>query len=335
MYSYQPSSAQLISFSEQEIMEKAVNKDHPFRQLNKLINLDKIARNYRKLYSRTGAKGLAVEKALRILVIQFMKDYSDRQMEAALAENLAVKWFCGFELNELTPDHSFLGKFRDRLGAKNLEEIFSIINQKFEERGLIGHVFSFIDASGIITKGALWQERDKAIKDGQDKLNNQNLKKYVKDKDATYGCKGKDKYWFGYKRSLRVDMRQGMITKTVTTTAKLTDAQVVVAHPELIPEQGLVITDKGFDTNQTQTQVRAKTNCSGIIKKNNRKTKNKEKDKFLSQIRMPFEGVFSKLTKRARYRGLAKVHFQVLAESLAHNLKRLIAINQISSFSTG
>lgn len=335
MYSYQPAPSQLISFSEQEIMEKAVSPDHPFRTLNQVLNLDKIARRYRCLYSRTGAKGLPVEKSLRALVIQFLEDYSDRQMERALKENLAVKWFVGFDLGEETPDHSFFGKFRTRLGTKQLEEIFELINQALADKGLIGSTFHFLDASGIITKTALWQERDKAIKDGEDKLNNQNLKKYVKDPEASYGCKGKDKYWFGHKRTIRVDMRQGLITKVVTTTAKTPDAQVLLDHPELIPEQGLVIADKGFDTNEAQTQVRTKTDCSGIIQKNNRKTKNKEKDKYLSKLRMPFEGVFSKLTKRARYRGLTKVHFQVLAESLAHNLKRLITINQSSHFSTG
>lgn len=332
MYSYQPAAAQLISFSEQEIMEKAVSQDHPFRQLNKLINLDKIARNYRKLYSKTGTKGLAVEKALRILVIQFLKDYSDRQMEAALTENLAVKWFCGFELNEPTPDHSFLGKFRDRLGASNLEEIFSLLNQKLEEKGFIGHVFSFIDASGIITKGALWQERDQAIKDGNDKLNNQNVQKYAKDKDARWGAKGKDKFWFGHKRHVRVDMRQGLITKVITTPANVSDDKV---FSQIAPDQGLVIEDKGYDTFAVQAEIERKGLASGLIKKNNRKDKNRDLDKFFSKLRMPFEGVFSKVSKKARYRGQEKVHFQVLAESIAHNLKRLIVISENLNYSTG
>ena len=335
MHSYQPSPAQLISFSEQELMEKAVSANHPFRKLNQLINLDKIARSYRKLYSKTGAKGLPVEKALRALVIQFLEDYSDRQLERALEENLAVKWFVGFELGEATPDHSFFGKFRDRLGSRNLEAIFNTVNSVLEEKGLIGSTFHFIDASGIITKSTLWAERDQAIKAGEEKLNNQNVKRYAKDPDATYGCKGKDKFWFGHKRTVRVDMSQGLITKVVTTTAKLTDAQVLVQHPELIPDKGLVIADKGYDTAEAQGKIKEKTDCSGIIQKNNRKTKNRDKDRFLSKLRMPFEGVFSKNSKRARYRGLLKVHFQVLAESIAHNLKRLIVIGESISYQSG
>lgn len=334
MYSYQPSAAQLISFSEQEIMDKSVREDHPFRLLNKLINLDKIAKNYRRLYSKTGTPGIPIEKAIRMLIIQFFENYSDRQMEQALEENLAVKWFVGFELGEDTPDHSFFGKFRERLGTDNLKEIFDLINEKLEKKGFIGHTFYFADASGIITKTELWKERDKAIEDGNEKLNNDNVKDYAKDKDARWGAKGKDKFWFGHKRHIVADMRQGIIVKLAVTPANVPDARAFTDF-DLCPDQGLVIEDKGYDTNDVKEKIRLKGCYSGVIEKNNRKTKNKDKDKFLSKLRMPFEGIFSKMNKRAKYRGLDKVHFQVIAESIVHNLKRLIVVGDQINYPTG
>ena len=63
-----------------------------------------------------------------------------------------------------------------------------------------------------------------------------------------------------------------------------------------------------------------------VIKKNNAKDKNHRKDSYLSSLRMPLEGIFSKTSSRARYRGILKVHFQVLMESIVVNLKRLIMI---------
>lgn len=330
MYSYQPSPAQLISFSEQEIMERSIKEDHPFRKLDKLIDLDKIARHYRSLYSKTGTPGIPVEQAVRMLVVQFYEDYSDRQMERALEENLAVKWFAGFELGENTPDHSFFGTFRNRLGAENLKKIFDLVNEKLEEKGFIGHIFYFADASGIITKTALWKERDKAIEDGNSKLNNENVKNYAKDKDARWGAKGKDKFWFGHKRHIVADMRQGIIVKTAVTPANVPDAQAFI-DCDLCPDQGIVIEDKGYDTNNVKDEIKRKGCYSGVIEKNNRKTKNRDRDRFLSKLRMPFEGIFSKMSKRARYRGLSKVHFQVIAESLVHNFKRLIVVGELKS----
>jgi len=40
---------------------------------------------------------------------------------------------------------------------------------------------------------------------------------------------------------------------------------------------------------------------------------------------MPFEGVFSKVQKRARFRGQTKVYFQAVIEAIVFNAKRLIA----------
>lgn len=336
MYSYQPSPAQLITTDKQAILDKAVRPNHPFRRLNGLINFDKIARGYRHLYSDLGTKGISLEKAFRSLIIQFLEDYSDRQLERALEENMAVKWFGGWELDERTPDHSFFGKFRKRLGAENLEIIFNKINGILKEKGLVGNLFHFIDASGIVTKNALWKERDKAIQRGEEKLNNQNVQNYAADKEARYGCKGKDKFWYGYKRHLRVDMRQRIITKVIATPANVSDHQV---FDELCPKEGMVIQDKGYDTNSVHQEIKERGCHNGTILKNNRKDKNQDKDRFLSKLRMPFECVFSKMNKRARYRGLIKVRFQVLAESLAHNLKRLIVISSTltsaPAFSTG
>ena len=54
--------------------------------------------------------------------------------------------------------------------------------------------------------------------------------------------------------------------------------------------------------------------------------KNRDKDRWLTKMRAPYERVFSKRSKRVRYRGQAKVQFQVAMNALAHNLKRLICL---------
>ena len=56
------------------------------------------------------------------------------------------------------------------------------------------------------------------------------------------------------------------------------------------------------------------------------KTKNRYLDKWRGKIRMPFESTFSKLNKRAKFRGKVKVLFQCFAESIAYNLKKAIRI---------
>lgn len=199
MMKIETAGVKLFTSTEEEIIEKIVKEDHAFRKLSKAIDFKKIVYPYRKLYSNTGAKGINIVKGFKTLLIQFWEDYSDREMEKVLEENVAVKWFCGFSLLEKTPDHSYFGKLRKRIGTENIADIFNTVNQELRNKGLFGDVFKFIDASAIVTKTALWEERDRAIKDGEEKLNNANVKNYAADKDARWGAKSKTNIWFGFK----------------------------------------------------------------------------------------------------------------------------------------
>lgn len=313
----------LVTTTEEEIIEKLVKEDHAFRKLQQSVNFEELICPYRELYSNIGAEGIDVIKGFKALLVQFWEDYSDRQMEKVLEENVAVKWFCGFGLTEGTPDHSYFGKLRKRLGAKNIADIFNSVNETLRGKRLFGDVFKFIDASAIVTKTALWEERDKAIANGEEKLNNAIVNQYAADKDARWGAKGKNKIWFGYKRHCNVDMRHGLIDKLTVTSANVLDFQ---ALPDICPKNCMVFMDKLYDTRRSDAILKMNDCAPGTIRKNNNRNKNRDLDRWRSKIRMPFEGTFSKLNHRARYRGKIKVLFQCFAEAICHNLKKAIKV---------
>lgn len=304
---------------------KLVKEDHPYRKINRVLDLSELEEEFFGLYSEKGANGLPISKGLRALILQFMEDYSDRQMERALQENLAVKFFCGFEIGDVTPDHSYFGKLRKRLGTENVAKIFNFVVEQMSRRGLVGNCFSFVDSTAVITKTALWKERDKAIAQGEEKLNNANVKKYSADRQARWGCKGKNKYWYGYKRHVRVDMKHGVIMKVAMTPANIADGEGL---KHVCPKQGMVFADKAYCTKHAQ-RILKKRNChSGAILKNNMRGKNFPKDKWLTRTRMPYEGVFSKMPTRARYRTKPKLQLQGFLEAIASNLKRWIILEE-------
>jgi len=313
----------MITTTEEEIIEKLVRHDHAFRKLNEVINFEELIIPYRELYSDIGKEGLDVIKGFKALLIQFWENYSDREMEKVLEENVAVKWFCNFGLTEDTPDHSYFGKLRKRLGTKNLADIFENINDTLRSKGLFGDVFKFIDASAIVTKTALWEERDRAIAKGEEKLNNKNVSNYATDKEAKWGAKSKHKIWFGYKRHENVDMRYGLIDKLCVTPANVLDFQVL---KNICTDNCMIFMDKLYDVKKSYTILKMNNCASGIIMKNNNKNKNKFLDSWRSKIRMPFEGTFSKQRKRAKYRGQVKVLFQCFGEAICYNLKKAIKI---------
>ena len=133
-----------------------------------------------------------------MLVLQVIEDISDREMERFMGENVAAKWFCQFGLAEKSPDHGFFGDFRKRLGTKRLMDIFNVLRCSLKAQGLVREVFTFVDASHLVSKLSTWTDRDKAIAKGLEKFNNVTASKVASDKQARFGCKGKDKYWYGY-----------------------------------------------------------------------------------------------------------------------------------------
>lgn len=305
-------------------LETLVRQNHVLRKVNEIIFFKEIANQFKDLEIGAGRDGYGLEVGIKTIFLQFFYDLSDREMEWNLSDDMAFRWFCCFSIEEKTPDHSFFGRIRKLLGTKRIGQIFELINKKASKQGILKNVFTFVDASSIKVKETTWEERDKAIKDGEEALNNHNIEQYSADKDARFGCKGKNKFWFGYKRHTSVDMGSGMIKKTATTPANTTDQ---AGFKYICPDEGMVIADKSYCLNEAQHEMDAHGCHSGTILKNNMKNKNKDKDRWLSQVRAPFEMVFSKLSKHARYRGLAKIQMQNFLECIIFNVKRLISLN--------
>ncbi len=228
-------------------LDALVPLDHPYRKLDQLLPFDKLSLAYRGLYSPKGRKEKGFEFGLRALIIQFMEDLSDREMERYLQENLACKWFCDMNLGEAAPDHSYFGEFRKRLGTGKLMDIFSQVRNGLQGMGLIREIFTFVDACQLISKLTTWDDRDRAIKQGLEQFNNETAGKVAADKQARFGCKGKNKYWFGYKEHVSVDMQSGLINKVAATSAEVTDAH---GFQHVCPNGGAVYADKGYGLNR-------------------------------------------------------------------------------------
>lgn len=146
--------------------------------------------------------------------------------------------FCEFDLREATPDHSVFSKLRKKISTSKLSEIFSTYYQRTAKiKRLYEWVFTFADASHLISKANLWEERDEARKKRYEKLNNEVLSKITHDKQARLGCKGGNKFWYGYKKHVSVDMQSGLINKVAITQANKTDAK---GFKHVCPSQGAV-----------------------------------------------------------------------------------------------
>jgi IS5 family transposase len=302
-----------------------VKEKHELWDIDRVINLSSQVYRIKDLETTLGRSGYGLDVGLKCMYLQFHYDLSDRQMEQRLRFDIAFKWFCGFTALEATPDHSYFGRFRKLIGTKRIGKIFKAIVNRAKENGLMRSVFQFADATSIITKNTTWAERDKAIKEGEEALNNSNIKKYSADPQARFGCKGKSKFWFGYKGHIGADMGSWLIESVAATPANISDQS---GFKHVCPRDGqMVFADKAYCLKPAQEAMKKRGAFSAAILRQNMIGKNKDLDRWRSGLRAPFEGIFSKFEKRARYKGLAKVQFQLFMDAIVWNTKRLVKIN--------
>ena len=199
--------------------------------MTKLTSFKKIAYRLKKLTD----EGYGKERIFKMMLLQYMEDLSDREMERYMQENVAGKYFCGFSLTDKTPDYTSYSKMRARIGTSQLSKIFTTVRKQLIKQGYIGEIFTFVDASHLITKANLWKERDKAMEKKYEKLNNEVLPKVAYDKEARIGCKGKKKYWYGYKKHVSVDMKNGLINKVAVTAANenISSGKAMISGPSM------------------------------------------------------------------------------------------------------
>ena len=304
-------------------LEDLVGKDHVYRKFMLVLNFDEIYEILRLKKKNNPNEGYGIERLFSCLLLQYLEDLSDRELERYLQENNAAKWFAGFSLTEKVPDHTVFTQFRTRIGIETVTQIFEIIRKQLKSRGFMNEVFSFVDASHLISKANLWKERDEAIRKKYETLNNENVSKFASDPDVRFGTKGGNKHWIGYKRHVSADCQSGLINKTEVSLANLPDCKGLSL---VCPNSGATYADKGYYGENIAEEAAKHGTELKAIKQNPDKNKNYDLDRWISGIRAPYERIFSKLPHRTNFRGLIKNRFMNLMQCIAFNMKRLCVL---------
>ncbi len=113
---------------------------------------------------------------------------------------------CELDLGENPPDHSYFGDFRKRLCTKNLMTIFNRVRKELKSMDLIREVFTFVDASHLVSKLTTWDDRDRAVNAGLEKFNNKTAEKIAVD-NGHFGCKGVTSFGMVIKNTPRLICR--------------------------------------------------------------------------------------------------------------------------------
>jgi len=100
-------------------LDHLIDKNHNYRKFKKLWDLEPVKKELKQIEDVLGAdfKGCGIFRLFLCLLVQFMENLSDRELEESLKSNLASKWFCEFNLTDSTPSYSLFTKIRNKIGT--------------------------------------------------------------------------------------------------------------------------------------------------------------------------------------------------------------------------
>ena len=139
-----------------DIYNKLIPEDHILFRINKQIDFSFVNEACRDLYSKKQGRPVKnlPETMFRSAIVQYLMDYSDREMEQAARYHLVIKWFIGISVEDSSYDHSALGDFRNRLGEERWKKLFFMILKQIEDAGFAkGN--QYVDATHIISNIAI------------------------------------------------------------------------------------------------------------------------------------------------------------------------------------
>jgi IS5 family transposase len=342
------------SFFGEFLYEQVIPKDHFLVQLKRLVPWQGFTHKLVKYYrgrAKLGRPPYDPATVLKMLLLAYLYDISERQVEDFCNLYLPAKYFLGLGVDEKPPDHSTLTAFKRRIldngrltAFENLLQ--SIVGLALEEGIEFGPI-QIVDSTHSIADVNVRKDdsRQRRGSPPRDRSANWGAKRSVK---SGKGSKQrKTTYFYGYKAHASLNAETGFITSLVHTPGNAYDGHQL---PRLLDKdlaQGLpvqiVSADRGYDDSDNHYLLWSKGIHSAILL-NDYRTEKKDDSKALWQQlkstpqyelgrreRYKIERKFGEAKsqhglRRCRYLGLIRYAIQGFLTALALNLKRLVRL---------
>jgi len=221
------------------LCHRSIGVNEALLRIGELIDWQAMGVELEKVHDRSGgAPSYPALLMFKALLLQQWYQLSDPGLEQALSDRLSFRRFVGLSLEEGTPDHSTLWRFRELLGQSGLQEpLFGEIEEQLQRHGLLLKRGTLIDAT-------LVQAQARPPKEG---------KQSNVDPDARFG--GNQGSIFGYKAHIGVDEESLLIRRYAFSAANVNDTER--ADELICSDEGAVYADKAYDTHARRARLRA------------------------------------------------------------------------------
>jgi IS5 family transposase len=270
--------------------------------------------------ARSGRPSWPPLMLVKSLLLQQWYGLSDPGLEEALGDRLSFRRFVGLSLNEGSPDHSTLSRFRKALRERGLDRLlFEEIERQLGAKGLLVKSGTLMDATLV--------EADVKKPVGPPGSRSPT------DPDADWKRKG-GRSVLGYQAHIGVDEGSGLIRRAELTAAKINES--LVADRLVCGDERAVYADRAYEHKDRRRRLKAAGIKDRIM---HRSHKNQSglphwqavRNRLISPIRSAVERVFGTFKRtygyrRVRYRSLKANLLQLLMLCIAFNLRRADAL---------
>ena len=335
-----PPTVNFFQYTSQNDFLNQVDRLIDWRPIRTLIN-----KKYTKRQNAIGAPAYDVILLFKMLLPKTWYNLSDCAPEERVNDSITFSRFLGLKMEEVSPDHSTISRFRSALTELGLmDKLLAQFNKQLSRHHISVREGVLVDASLVETphkpNGSITIEVADDRQDNRSEEEKEAEEDYQKqvvrrrkgtDEEARWVYKQK-RYHYGYKKHCPANV-QGIVQKVITTAANRSDTKEFIAllQGANIPQGTAVLADKGYACGENRSYLQTHHLQDGIMHKaqRNRALTEEEKqgNKAISPIRSTIERTFGSIRRwfhggRCRYRGLAKTHTQNILESIAFNLYR-------------
>ncbi|MBM3301446.1 MAG: IS5 family transposase [Deltaproteobacteria bacterium] len=346
----------LDSYYGECLYQMIVPKTHFLSQLKDLVNWEELTKDLADCYKGGAEYGpLPYHPAVpfKVLLLAYLYDLSERQVEEMVNENMPAKYFVGLAAHERAPDHSSLSVFKERIlareGVEAFEERFKSVVRLAKEKGIAFGRLQVVDSTHSVADVDVRKDKER-----------QEQGKDPRDGGAAWGCKGSKRmktaegktisvpqYSYGHKTHLSLNAQSKIITSVVATAGNAHDGKqfekLVQKDEEVGVEAGVYAGDKAYDDGDNHELLREKGKKSALCL-NRSRTEKKDPHKGLWEQMKASEEYEAGLKERykveqknaeakrwhglgrCRYLGSAKYAVQALMTAMAMNLKRMVLL---------
>ncbi len=137
-------------------LEDLVPPSHFYRHLERTLDLTFVRDLVRETYAGIGRPSIDPVVFFKLQLILFFEGLrSERQLMRVVADRLSLRWYLGYGLTEMLPDHSSLTRIRERYGVVGFRRFFEAVVEQCIAANLVWGKELYIDSTDVAANASI------------------------------------------------------------------------------------------------------------------------------------------------------------------------------------